>query len=63
MGILRGVSGKVLGCGCLIGVYETYTGEVVHVIDAVSETCKDHRKGEAVSGPGAQHADRPDAKA
>ncbi len=46
MGILRGVSGHVLDCGCLLGVYETYAGETVRVIDAVGERCRLHRKGE-----------------
>lgn len=34
-------------CGCLVGVYETYAGEVVEIIDAYGEHCPDrsHRQG------------------
>jgi hypothetical protein len=51
MAILRGVSGKVLDCGCLVGVYETYGGRVVHVVDAVGEGCTRHQKGDEVPKP------------
>jgi hypothetical protein len=37
--ILRGLSSKILQCGCLAGVYETYNGEVVGILDARSATC------------------------
>jgi hypothetical protein len=39
MGILRGLAGHVLPCGCLIGVYETYRGQVQATIDARSSSC------------------------
>ena len=39
MRFLRGVSGRVLACGCLVGVYETYGGEIVATIDARGERC------------------------
>lgn len=48
MGILRGVSGKVLECGCLVGVYETYGGEVLYEVDAVQSGCTRHHKGDPV---------------
>lgn len=45
MRLLRGLSGRVLSCGCLVGVYETYEGEVVATIDARGKQCPsaDHR--------------------
>lgn len=45
MRLLRGLSGRVLSCGCLVGVYETYEGEVVATIDARGQKCqsRDHR--------------------
>lgn len=45
MRLLRGLSGRVLSCGCLVGVYETYEGEVVATIDARGKQCqsRDHR--------------------
>jgi len=57
MAILRGVSGKVLDCGCLVGVYETYSGDVVRVVDAVGRTCTEHRKGEALQRPDVKPSD------
>jgi hypothetical protein len=39
MQILRGLSSKILPCGCLTGVYETYNGEVVGILDAKSSAC------------------------
>jgi hypothetical protein len=41
MRLLRGLAGRVLSCGCLVGVYETYTGEVISTIDARGLTCSD----------------------
>ncbi len=37
--ILRGLSSRVLLCGCLVGRYETYEGKVVEMIDARSPGC------------------------
>jgi len=39
MRLLRGLSGRVLECGCLVGVYETYDGAVVATIDARGPAC------------------------
>lgn len=39
MRILRGLSSKRLPCGCLAGVYETYDGDVVGIIDAKGAKC------------------------
>jgi hypothetical protein len=39
MRILRGLSSKSLPCGCLAGVYETYDGVVVAIVDAKSTGC------------------------
>lgn len=46
MRLLRGLAGKLLTCGCLVGVYETYEGTVVKVIDARGAVClrPDHRE-------------------
>jgi hypothetical protein len=50
MRILRGLSSKSLPCGCLAGVYETYDGLVVAIVDAKSTGCADlsHGKGKIV---------------
>jgi len=37
--ILRGLGGRVLRCGCLVGVYETYTNETVAILDAKGSAC------------------------
>ncbi|MFN8061063.1 MAG: hypothetical protein U0Q12_18030 [Vicinamibacterales bacterium] len=49
--ILRGLRGELLPCGCLVGVYERYTGEVVAIIDAVGVRCagNGHRDGLALA--------------
>ena len=40
MRLLRGLSGRVLSCGCLVGVYETYNGAVIATIDARGTRCQ-----------------------
>ena len=37
--ILRGLTSERLDCGCVRGVYETYDGRVITVLDAVGEAC------------------------
>jgi hypothetical protein len=51
MRILRGLSSKFLTCGCLAGVYETYDGEVVGILDAKGSMCTDgtHQDGKMIS--------------
>lgn len=41
MRILRGLSSRFLPCGCLAGIYETYEGEVVGILDARGPACAD----------------------
>lgn len=41
MRILRGLGGRVLVCGCLVGFYETYSGRTVAILDARDPTCTD----------------------
>ncbi|MEO8070811.1 MAG: hypothetical protein ABI652_05380 [Acidobacteriota bacterium] len=41
MRLLRGLSGKLLTCGCFLGIYETYDGQVVKTIDARGGACGD----------------------
>ena len=47
MWILRGLSSKCLSCGCVAGVYETYGGLIVTIIDAKGARCNSssHRYG------------------
>jgi hypothetical protein len=59
MRILRGLRSAVLPCGCLAGVYETYDGQVVTLIDTANASCADtaHKNGNQVptiSSAGAQ---------
>jgi hypothetical protein len=55
MQILRGLSSKILPCGCLAGVYETYNGEVVGILDARSSACTiaAHQNGKQLPAPSA----------
>ena len=50
MRILRGLSSKFLPCGCLAGVYETYDGTVVGILDAKADACHvaTHRNGKII---------------
>ena len=45
--ILRGLGGRLLACGCLVGLYETYSGPTVTILDARDPNCTDtsHRVG------------------
>jgi hypothetical protein len=47
MRILRGLSSRVLPCGCVAGVYETYDGETIAVLDVPATECAeaDHERG------------------
>jgi hypothetical protein len=40
MRILRGLTSRVLPCGCIAGVYETYDGSVVTLLDERDATCQ-----------------------
>jgi hypothetical protein len=39
MRILRGLTSRLLPCGCLAGVYETYDGAVVTLLDDRGPNC------------------------
>ena len=60
MQILRGLSSKILPCRCLVGIYETYDGEVVGILDAKSGACgvAAHENGKQIpdSLPAESHA-------
>jgi len=53
MRILRVIQSRLLDCGCLVGVYETYGGETIEVIDSRGQDCQDasHRPGALVPTP------------
>jgi hypothetical protein len=40
MRILRGLSSRLLPCGCLAGLYETYDGAVVTLLDNRTPECR-----------------------
>jgi hypothetical protein len=45
MRILRGLSSRFLPCGCVAGIYETYDGLIIAVIDAHGSSCDNNRHG------------------
>ena len=47
MRVYRGLSGRLLPCGCLVGSYETYAGTTVEIVDAPAPSCANplHREG------------------
>jgi hypothetical protein len=51
MRLLRGLGGKALSCGCMVGVYETYDGQVVASIDAPASGCTLHRLHQVLAEP------------
>jgi hypothetical protein len=68
MRILRGLTSRLLPCGCIAGVYETYQGRVVTLLDDRHSACAEpsHVAGEEISdlasmGPASEvalHTDR-----
>lgn len=50
MRILRGLSSKILPCGCVAGVYETYDGQIVGILDGKAPGCShpEHRDGNMI---------------
>jgi hypothetical protein len=68
MRILRGLTSRLLPCGCIAGVYETYDGIVVTLLDDRHASCTDpsHVDGEPIPefagmAPGSEvalHTDR-----
>jgi len=68
MRILRGLTSRFLACGCTAGVYETYDGEIVTLLDERDASCQDrsHDAGNRIHNLDADrpsevalHADRP----
>ena len=54
MRIRRGVGSRRLPCGCLAGIYETYGGHIVTILDAKGSDCldRDHSAGTVLSTTG-----------
>jgi len=52
MRIRRGLGSRLLPCGCVAGVYETYRDEIVTIIDVSVPICADpaHHTGNVLSG-------------
>jgi hypothetical protein len=53
MRILRGLTSRVLSCGCMAGIYETYDGRIVTLLDERDAACQDrtHLEGERLPEP------------
>lgn len=45
--ILSGLSSRVLPCGCVAGIYETYDAQTVAILDVPAASCgeRSHRRG------------------
>ncbi len=61
MRILRGLSSRRLACGCLVGLYETYSGEVTEILDYHDPACTNrrHRVGAVVTESDEHATDKP----
>jgi len=55
MRILRILRSQVLPCECLVGIYETYDGTTVRIVDSHARRCREpqHREGATVNDGGA----------
>ena len=51
MRLLRGLGSRLLPCGCLTGIYETYADTTVTIIDARGEHCDNVRHTVGVEVP------------
>lgn len=51
MRILKGLSSRRLACGCVVGIYETYSAEIVALVDSREATCdrKEHVPGQQLT--------------
>lgn len=66
MRILRGLTSRLLPCGCIAGVYETYDGTVITLLDKRQSSCADpaHSDGKEIPDlPGASHSSKVDLHA
>ena len=59
MQLRRCLGGAQLGCGCIVGVYETRSGRTLVVIDSPASRCQDehHRAGVVITEPPADDID------
>ena len=57
MRIRRGTGSRLLACGCLVGLYETYDDEVVAILDACAPSCDAHADRQGKRIPLAQVTD------
>jgi hypothetical protein len=50
MRILKGLASRILPCGCVVGIYETYDAQTVAVVDAQGTSCHEpaHQPGKIV---------------
>jgi hypothetical protein len=48
--ILRGLTSRLLPCGCVAGIYETYDGEIVSLLDDRQPGCSnpEHLNGNQI---------------
>ena len=51
MRLLRLLTGQLLPCGCLVGIYETYDARVIASIDARGHACAEHHLHQTLSSP------------
>jgi hypothetical protein len=63
MRVLRSLASRSLACGCQVGIYETYAGPIVSILDERGSDCPDryHRTGLIVPTP-RDHSPTDDAR-
>jgi hypothetical protein len=60
MRLLRLLTGQLLPCGCLVGIYETYDARVIASIDARGHACGEHHLHQTLSSARTPPDRRPD---
>jgi hypothetical protein len=59
MRILRVLQSQLLRCGCFVGLYETYDGQTVAIVEEPGPGCRDsrHQAGQAIQPSDAVHGE------
>ena len=59
--ILRGLSSRLLDCGCLLGIYEMYDGAVMGLLDSKGPACSvsSHERGNEIPVDRSRSSSRP----
>lgn len=52
MRIQKAIGSETHPCKCVVGIYQTYSGDVVRFVDAAGEGCRRHTLGQQLQSAG-----------